>query len=198
VNIDVNSIKSVTQFYSLYPTPNQLFLASTHCANDDNDITIIASNFTTSKKHLANAMQIASTHAVVNTGATSVFVMACTPAKNICVAKKTIQISLSDEKKIVSTHICDVDIPGLPHKLIGHIVLDMKMASLLGIRILCKAGCEVIFDDEKCKVNFKGNTILTGYKDSTSNLWTLPIFQGEEGLWTTPRSNLVVSKSTPS
>jgi hypothetical protein len=74
----------------------------------------------------------------------------------------------------------------------------MKMASLLGIRILCKAGCKVIFDDEKCQVNFKGNTILTGYKDPSSNLWMLPIFQGEEGLWTTPRSNLVVSESTPS
>jgi hypothetical protein len=54
------------------------------------------------------------------------------------------------EKKIVLTHICDVDIPGLPHKLIGHIVLNMKMASLLGIHILCKAGCKDIFDDDKC------------------------------------------------
>jgi hypothetical protein len=122
-------------------------------------------------------MQIASTHAVANTGAMSVFVMAGTPAKNICMATKPIQISLPDGKKIVSTHICDVDITGLPHKLIGHIVPDMKTASLLGICILCKAGCKVIFDDEKCQVNFKGNTILTGYKDPASNLWMLPIFQ---------------------
>jgi hypothetical protein len=35
-----------------------------------------------------------------------------------------------------------------------------------------------------------------GYKDPASNLWTLPIFQGEEGLWTTPRSDSVVSEST--
>jgi hypothetical protein len=127
-------------------------------------------------------MQIASMHAVANTGATSVFVMAGAPAKNICMATKPIQISLPNGKKIVSTHICDVDILGLPHKLIGHIAPDMKMASLLSIRILCKAGCKVIFDDEKCQVNFKGNTILMGYKDPTSNLWTLPIFQEEEGL----------------
>jgi hypothetical protein len=95
-------------------------------------------------------MQIASTHAVADTGTMSVFVMAGAPAKNIRVATKPIQISLPDGKKIVSTHIDDVDIPGLPHKLIGHIVPDMKMASLLGIPILCKAGCKVIFDDEKC------------------------------------------------
>jgi hypothetical protein len=115
-------------------------------------------------------------HAVADTGAKSVFVMAGAPAKNIRLATESIQISLPDGKKIVSTHICDVVIPGLPHKLIGHIVLDMKMASLLGIRILCKAGCKVSFDDEKCQVNYKGNTNLTGYKDPASNLWTLPIF----------------------
>jgi hypothetical protein len=143
-------------------------------------------------------MQIASTHAVADTGPTSVFVMAGAPAKNICVATKPIQISLPNRKKIVSTHICDVDIPGLPHKLIGHIVPDMKMATLLGIPILCKAGCKVIFDDEKCRIKFKGNIILTGYKDPSNDLWTLPIFQGGEGLWTPPRSNSVVSKSTPS
>jgi hypothetical protein len=135
---------------------------------------------------------------VANTGATSVFVMAGAPTKNIHMATKPIQISLPDGKKIVSTHICDVDILGLPHKLIGHIVSDMKMASLLGIRILCKAGCEVIFDDEKCQVNFKGSTILMRYEDPASNLWMLPNFQGEEGLWTTPRSNLAVSKLPPS
>jgi hypothetical protein len=134
-------------------------------------------------------MEITSTHAIADTGATSVFLMAGAPAKNIRMATKPIQISLPDGTKIVSTHICDVDIPGLPHKLIGHIVPDMKMASLLGICILCKAGCRIIFYDEKCQVNFKGNTILTEYKDPASNLWMLPIFQGEEGLSTTPRSN---------
>jgi hypothetical protein len=58
--------------------------------------------------------------------------------------------SASLMEKIVSTHIWDVDILGLAHKLIGHIVPEMKMGSLLSICILCKVGCEVIFDDEKC------------------------------------------------
>ncbi len=51
------------------------------------------------------------------------------------------------------------------------------MASLLGIRVICKAGCVVVFDDKTCQVYYKGNLILMGYKDSTSNLWTLPIDQ---------------------
>jgi hypothetical protein len=66
-------------------------------------------------------MQIAPTHAVADTGITLVFVMAGAPAKNICMATKPIQISLPDGTKITSTHICDIDIPGLPHMLIGHI-----------------------------------------------------------------------------
>jgi hypothetical protein len=49
------------------------------------------------------------------------------------------------------------------------------MASLIGIRILCKAGCKVTFDNEKCKVVYKDSIILRGYKDPTTNLWTLPL-----------------------
>jgi hypothetical protein len=167
------------------------------CAADNNDITIVTSNCATTAEHHVSAMQITPTHAVADTGTTSIFVMAGAPANNICAATKPIHISLPDGKKIISTHICDVDIPGLPHKLIGHIVPEMKMASLLGIRILCKAGCEVIFDDEKCQVHYRGNTILTGYKDPASNLWTLPILHREGGLWTTPRSDSVTSEPTP-
>jgi hypothetical protein len=55
----------------------------------------------------------------------------------------------------------------------GHIMPDMTTASLLGIRILFKAGCKVVFDDKNCQVIFEDNIILTGYKDPVSNLWTL-------------------------
>ena len=46
------------------------------------------------------------------------------------------------------------------------------------------------FDDEKCEVFYKNNKILRGYKDSTTDLWTLPIF-AEEVATTTPESSLV-------
>ncbi len=49
------------------------------------------------------------------------------------------------------------------------------MASLIGIRILCKAGCKVTFDDKKCAVIYKNTIILRGCKDPTTNLWTLPL-----------------------
>jgi len=51
-------------------------------------------------------------------------------------------------------------------------------------------GCKVVFDDEKCEVFYKNNIILRGYKDPTTDLWTLPIFKDEVAK-TTPESILV-------
>jgi hypothetical protein len=75
----------------------------------------------------------------------------------------------------MSTHICDINIPGLPTILMRHIVPSLAIAFLMGICPLCKAGCTVIFDNNKCEIMFNGKVILRGYKDLTSNLWTLPI-----------------------
>jgi hypothetical protein len=76
----------------------------------------------------------------------------------------------------MSKYVRDVIIPGLPTVLTGHILPDMTTASLFGICILCKAGCTVVFNDDKeCQVIFNKKIILTGYKDPISDLWTLPI-----------------------
>jgi len=49
------------------------------------------------------------------------------------------------------------------------------MASLMGIRVLCKAGCKVIVTDMKCEVKYQNKVILNGIKDPTTDLWTFPI-----------------------
>ena len=36
-------------------------------------------------------------------------------------------------------------------------------------------GCTVTFDKDKCDVIYNGNVILRGFKDSATDLWTLPI-----------------------
>jgi hypothetical protein len=72
-------------------------------------------------------------------------------------------------------HACNITSLGLPTFLTGHIMPGMTSASLFGIRVLCKAGCMVIFDDDKCQVIYNRKIILTGCKDPTSNLWMLPI-----------------------
>ncbi len=49
------------------------------------------------------------------------------------------------------------------------------MASLVGIRILCKLGCTVVFTDAACYVFYQEQLILTGHKDPSTDLWVLPI-----------------------
>ncbi len=75
----------------------------------------------------------------------------------------------------MSTHVCNVTIPGLPTVRMGHIMPNMTSASLFRIRLLCKAGCTVIFNKDKCQVIYNEKIILTGCKDPTSVLWMLPI-----------------------
>ena len=75
----------------------------------------------------------------------------------------------------MSTHVCDITIPGLPTILIGHIVPKLTIASLIGIRELCNAGCTVIFSKKYCDVIYNGDVILRGHKDPSTDLWTLPL-----------------------
>ena len=114
-------------------------------------------------------------HAIADTGATSLFLTKGAPCLNKRRTQTPISVTLPDGRKITSSHICDVRIPGLPTVLTGHIMPEMTTASLFGIRILCKAGCKIVFDEEKCQVFYENNIILTGFKDPASDLWTLPI-----------------------
>jgi hypothetical protein len=122
-----------------------------------------------------NAITIAANQVIADTGATSIFIMAGADVNKKHLAVKPLTINLPDGKQIQSTHVCDIQIPGLPTVLTGHIVPSLTIASLIGIRLLCKAGCKVIFDNRKCNVMFKGVVILRGFKDPSTNLWTLPI-----------------------
>jgi hypothetical protein len=76
----------------------------------------------------------------------------------------------------MSTHMCDITIPGLPKVLVGHVVPKLSIASLIGIRVLCDKGCKVVFTKTKCDVWYKGKVILSGKKDPSTDLWTLPIY----------------------
>ena len=108
------------------------------------------------------------THAVADTGATSVFVLKGTKMKNIWPAVTPLVINLPDGTVVRSTHICDYEIPGLPTHLEAHIVPDLTVASLIEIRVLCKAGCIVLFTDKACYVLYSSKVILRGYKDPST------------------------------
>ena len=121
------------------------------------------------------AMTIALSEAIADSGATQIFVMDGIPVHNRQKTTCPFKVALADGRRVMSTHMCDIIIPGLPTTLVGHIVPELSIASLFGIRLLTEAGCTVKFDREKCVVKYNGKIILTGMKDPTTDLWTLPI-----------------------
>jgi hypothetical protein len=129
-------------------------------------------------------------YGVADTGATLVMVMKGTPMKNICPATNPLNINLPNGKVVKSTHVCNLKVLGLPYVLKGHIISNLTVASLIGIHILCKVGCIVVFTNAACYVMYNGEIILTGHKDPSTDLWILPItpdaIKNQENLQTSP------------
>ncbi len=122
-----------------------------------------------------NAIAIAALQAIADTGGTAIFIMEGTPCKNLRPAIRPLTINLPDGTKVKSTHTCNITIPGLPKVLVGHVVPKLTIALLIRIRVLCNAGCKVLFTKTYCNVWYNGNVILSGKKDPYTDLWTLPI-----------------------
>jgi hypothetical protein len=98
-----------------------------------------------------------------------------TPVLNKQITTCPLKVALADGCHVMSTHMCDIILPGLPTTLVGHIVLELYIASLFGIRVLTEAGCTVMFNNLKCVVQYNNRPISVGLKDPTTDLWTLPI-----------------------
>jgi hypothetical protein len=64
-------------------------------------------------------------------------------------------------------------------------VPKLSITLLIGIRVLCNAGCEVIFTKPSCDVIYDEKIILRGNKDPCTDLWTLPMNATNERVKTT-------------
>ncbi len=112
---------------------------------------------------------------IADSGATQIFVMDGTPVVNKRPTTRPLKVALADGRLVTSTHMCDIAIDGLPTMLTGHIIPDLSVASLFGIRVLTEVGCEVTFTRNECIVLYNGKLILCGAKDPATDLWTLPL-----------------------
>jgi hypothetical protein len=186
------------QLLEPHRTPLFLFSPISEFIIDDDDITVVTSNISngsTTSLELAFSsfaprqqskcayatMTIALNEAIADLGATQIFVMDGTPVHNKQKITCPLKVALADGRRVMSTHMCDIIIPGLPTTLVGHIVPELSIASLFGIRVLTEAGCMVKFDIKKCVVKYNGKIILIGMKDPPTDLWTLPIIGPEQG-----------------
>ena len=114
-------------------------------------------------------------YAISDSGATSHFIIEGAPVVNLQVAKQPITVRLPDGSTLQSTHTCNLDIPWLPKEATeAHIIPGLAHSSLISTRKLCNAGCKVVFEDE-CRVYYKGELVLRGPRDPTTDLWRLPI-----------------------
>ena len=98
-----------------------------------------------------------------------------TPVLNKQPTTCPLRVYLADGRQTMSTHMCDVKIDGLPFVLTGHIIPDLSIVSLFGIRLLTEAGCTITFDKKFCTVRYNSTIILQGKKDVATDLWTLPL-----------------------
>ncbi len=120
-------------------------------------------------------LPLRTSNAIADSGAMQIFVMEGIPAINKRVTTNPLTVSLADGHKVLLTHIGDIHIQGLPFPLTGHIIPNLSIASLFGIHVLTEVGCEVTFTKTTCVVKYNGIIILTGNKDQTTDLWTLPL-----------------------
>jgi hypothetical protein len=86
------------------------------------------------------ALTIASNEAIADSGATQIFIMDGTPIHNKQKTTCPLKVALADGHRVMSTHMCNIIVPGLPTTLIRHIVPELSITSLFGIRVLAEAG----------------------------------------------------------
>ena len=66
------------------------------------------------------------------------------PIKNLRPAIKPISINIPGGSKLMSMHMCELDIEGIPEQAqIAHIFPGLAHASLISISVLCDACCKV-------------------------------------------------------
>jgi hypothetical protein len=114
---------------------------------DDDDITIPTSNVSTHSsrprsykaraiKHIikneiaCGAFRLTTDNAITDSSVTQIFVMDGTPVINKRPTTRPLKVSLADGRQVMSTHMCDICINGLPVVLTGHIIPDLSIASL--------------------------------------------------------------------
>ncbi len=157
-------------------------MCSSALNNNDDDATVIISNVSSNKRaqksfkaqalnHLVQTenagfagLRLDTYDAIADSGATQIFVMDGTPVVNKCPTTHPLKVALADGRIVLSMHMCDIKIDGLPTVLTGQIMPDLSIALLFGIRVLMEAGCTVTFDKTKCIVRYNGAIILNGAK----------------------------------
>jgi hypothetical protein len=124
----------------LYPTPDYITSSQNPLFNDDNH-TVIALNvfnpksfrscalnhFSTSTNFAGALLTLKTGNTTADFGTTQMFAMDGTPVINKRVTSNPLTVSLADGRQVLSTHMCDIYIEGLPFLLTGHIIPELSI-----------------------------------------------------------------------
>jgi hypothetical protein len=90
-------------------------------------------------------------------------------------ATNPLNITLPDGNIIQSTHIGNLNLPGLNEEATrAHIVPGLAHSSLLSVKQLCDNGCHVLFTKNDCKVFRQAELVLVGKRHPATGLWVVP------------------------
>ena len=124
-----------------------------------------------SKNDLATAM--------ADSGCTATICIPGTPLKNIQPTKNPIRLKAAQGSWLETTHEGEIDMPGLPAAARkAHICPDLANTSLISIKTLVDAGCEVLFSKYDCIVLHEGRIVWKGCRQASTGLWILPLSPG--------------------
>ena len=93
---------------------------------------------------------------IVDSGATGNFMMQDASLINVKQTTNPIRITLPGGQTIMSTHMCNLNIPWLPAFMTeAHIVPGMAHSSLIFTKKFCNGGCKVIYNETEVRVIYK-------------------------------------------
>ncbi len=114
--------------------------------------------------------------AILDSGATSHFLMTAAPMTNMCPTSKSIIARLPNGKLVHSTHTCTLDIPALlTSAQHAHIIHGLTSDSLISVVTLCNAGCNVVFTKIGCTIWYCSKVFLCSSKCTRTGLWMIPL-----------------------
>jgi hypothetical protein len=122
-------------------------------------------------------MGLSTTYAsIAGSGATAHFVTVNAPVINQKIAVVPPAIYNPNGATMYSTHTAEINVPHLPRAArVCHIVLGLRMYSLISIGQLCDAGCAVLFLTDTVCIGFQNTVIMQGARARAAGLWHLDL-----------------------
>ncbi|EJK70474.1 hypothetical protein THAOC_08166 [Thalassiosira oceanica] len=114
--------------------------------------------------------------AILDSGATSNFLITEAPADDEQDAATPLRASLPDGTQVLSTKTCKLQLRSLPPQArLAHKMPSLAQHSLVSVTTLTNAGCQVNFTQLGCIITYRGRTIVCGRKCTRTGLWMIPI-----------------------